>query len=577
MKHAYSFIILFLSLSSFSQSFNRPLYIDANAREAAVLEAYGNTFVAISESTDDSIYYTVMYKLDQVGNILALDTLHGENAIGPQAKLGNTFYTDMIMLPDSTFILFGQYFENCGGSGAIGGFAVNYDSNLNRLYENSFQDYGSQNYDFVVLDSGGYAMHGTNSTIKLAYDLTVVQHYIESTLANDLETIHLPGDWFYYMGGYVPVTDTSFIRNIHTGSALGAPRLEGYYLDITDTTFIFGGNNNRLILYDKRNFQKLDSINPYNVLGFGYHWSTISYRSEELIIKEYQGKKFAVLSKSDLSVIGIDSIQSDGLYLNFRGGMCYYDSTLVFASAMDNGQINVESFKLNKPKAPGFESPTIKSTPFNFNLISKDVSKDSTGIQTMHVKAFSEWKVAVINNSNETITNAAFSYKYDQQGVVCQGLRSSVELDSLNILPGDTLQFTLGPLDHSSDVLLPGNFHYFMHIAPIMINHNIIASDSLYLGFGVLKDISLHETKPLTNCFKIFPNPAKDRLTLDFEGSFEGELSIIDSSGKLFMEQKVNLPIGGQFDLNIQPLPNGMYIFKLSDGNQSKSERLIIH
>lgn len=564
--------LLILSLYSLSQPFNRPLYVTGNAHEAAVLTTGKNTYIALSESMDDSVYYTVIYKLNQMGNILASDTVDSKSASVSQSTLGSTYYSDMILLSDSTFILFGTYDEECVGPGTIGGFVVNYDKNLTRLHENSFQDYAFQNYDFVVLDSGGYALHGTNSLIKLAPDLTIVKHYIDSTVANDLESIHLPGDWFYAMGGYVPNTDTSFIRNIHTGVALSAPRLEGNYLDITDTTFILGTNTNWLILCDKRNFQKLDSIKPYNALGFGLHWSTISYRSEEIILKEYQGKRFGVISKSDLSVIGIDSMCSDGWYLNFRGGMCYYDSTLVFGTAMSNGQVNVESFLLNKPKAPGFESLGIQSKPFNFNI----VSKDSIGVQTLQINATSEWKVEVVNNSRETIKNAAFTYMFDQQGMVCQGLRSLVEFDTLNILPGDTLQFTLGPLNHSSGVLLPGNFNYFMHIAPIMVNDNIIINDSLYAGFGVVKNISLFETEVLTRNLNLFPNPANDHVIVDFNRPFTGDVVLIDTFGKLIFQERVSLASAGQFELNLQTYPGGIYILRFSDNNQTTTKRLVI-
>jgi hypothetical protein len=69
-----------------------------------------------------------------------------------------------------------------------------------------------------------------------------------------------------------------------------------------------------------------------------------------------------------------------------------------------------------------------------------------------------------------------------------------------------------------------------------------------------------------------FPNPAKDKITIQVAG-FNGDanVTVSDLAGKVVMTESVNV-INGQFNLNVNGLNSGMYIFNMSmnDGKSSK-------
>lgn len=69
-----------------------------------------------------------------------------------------------------------------------------------------------------------------------------------------------------------------------------------------------------------------------------------------------------------------------------------------------------------------------------------------------------------------------------------------------------------------------------------------------------------------------FPNPATDKITVQVAGfSGDAAVSVTDLSGKVVMTKNVTI-VGGQFDLNVNGLNSGMYVFNMTmvDGKSSK-------
>lgn len=69
-----------------------------------------------------------------------------------------------------------------------------------------------------------------------------------------------------------------------------------------------------------------------------------------------------------------------------------------------------------------------------------------------------------------------------------------------------------------------------------------------------------------------FPNPAVDKITVQVAGfSGDAAVSVTDLSGKVVMTKNVTI-VGGQFDLNVNGLNSGMYVFNMTmtDGKSSK-------
>ncbi len=80
---------------------------------------------------------------------------------------------------------------------------------------------------------------------------------------------------------------------------------------------------------------------------------------------------------------------------------------------------------------------------------------------------------------------------------------------------------------------------------------------------------------------KIFPNPFKDNFTLAIKPTLTSvaTFNLYDASGKLFFTRKISLQEGVIQIIHfnqMQPLQNGLYILKFSDGKNKKSFKLIV-
>jgi len=75
----------------------------------------------------------------------------------------------------------------------------------------------------------------------------------------------------------------------------------------------------------------------------------------------------------------------------------------------------------------------------------------------------------------------------------------------------------------------------------------------------------------------IYPNPAKNEFALKFNSKVTGKVfvEIFDASGKIVSNQKVDPSITE--NINIQHLPNGVYIVKASGIGVDYSTKLIVN
>jgi len=74
--------------------------------------------------------------------------------------------------------------------------------------------------------------------------------------------------------------------------------------------------------------------------------------------------------------------------------------------------------------------------------------------------------------------------------------------------------------------------------------------------------------------FKMFPNPATDKVTIQFHKSpyEEAKIELMDISGRLLINKLVRTR---HVDLDVQSQPAGIYIVKTTQGNNQTIDRLI--
>ena len=77
----------------------------------------------------------------------------------------------------------------------------------------------------------------------------------------------------------------------------------------------------------------------------------------------------------------------------------------------------------------------------------------------------------------------------------------------------------------------------------------------------------------LVRLFNIYPNPAKDVITIS-ELPIGAELSILDINGKIMFSTSVN---SNQLTINTEDFTNGLYLIHLNHSGATSSKKLIVN
>ncbi len=80
--------------------------------------------------------------------------------------------------------------------------------------------------------------------------------------------------------------------------------------------------------------------------------------------------------------------------------------------------------------------------------------------------------------------------------------------------------------------------------------------------------------------FRIFPNPASGKVTVDLSGEISGKFNLLltDLAGRRIMEQRLYCPAGGgTLTLDISGYKKGMYLLRLHSGTKILTTKLIIY
>ena len=102
---------------------------------------------------------------------------------------------------------------------------------------------------------------------------------------------------------------------------------------------------------------------------------------------------------------------------------------------------------------------------------------------------------------------------------------------------------------------------------------------NLKAGFGlrvvVPTTVGISEEEKSLNNISVYPNPAKNILSLDLRNVDQKlDIKILDLSGRTVLEN-INNPIGNIEIIDISSLENGVYFILLNDGTSQKTEKFI--
>ncbi len=131
-----------------------------------------------------------------------------------------------------------------------------------------------------------------------------------------------------------------------------------------------------------------------------------------------------------------------------------------------------------------------------------------------------------------------------------------------------------------------GNFHVYPDMdgnpqqGPIryVIYNEADPTDSVSftMNFQVTTDFSVNEI-PERPTLTVFPNPAKDRLSVsyDLKGANDGSFELVSVLGKKVFSKNLQQE-NGEFELNLRNLSRGVYFYNLKTSGQTVSTRRLI-
>lgn len=75
--------------------------------------------------------------------------------------------------------------------------------------------------------------------------------------------------------------------------------------------------------------------------------------------------------------------------------------------------------------------------------------------------------------------------------------------------------------------------------------------------------------------FRLFPNPASEKVSIRFSNSFEGNIVLYDISGRKLHEKYLNNSVHS-YSVAVNKLTRGIYIIKASKSNGRVSSRKLV-
>lgn len=118
------------------------------------------------------------------------------------------------------------------------------------------------------------------------------------------------------------------------------------------------------------------------------------------------------------------------------------------------------------------------------------------------------------------------------------------------------------------------NLNNFIGADPIMIRFNYISDggNNLYLDeIRTAVTVSVEENE--NGILRVYPNPAKDLVTVDMTSANEANWTLINMNGQTV---KVGVLENGTGSIDVADLPSGMYMLQLVSNGKTTTERVIV-
>ncbi|NRB49822.1 MAG: T9SS type A sorting domain-containing protein [Saprospiraceae bacterium] len=319
-------------------------------------------------------------------------------------------------------------------------------------------------------------------------------------------------------------SDLALIHEIQLNSST-----EFYDLrEINEEIYLLGRDVNEdthIFVYDR----DLQVRRDFNLMDKGFHVKDLAYRNSELV---FVGSKIA----------GNFAWDANMYYLEWPFRM---QGSHIFAQAF-----NTIGQRAENPLDIAVEGISYQNTP-----VPEDLGYSCQSI------TFSEVEVKIENQGEEVLHSVSLNSRFNR----CQGICGSAftylyDFDNLNLAPGESISLPVG------DIQAPG----------------IPEQDEVELCFWISKPngkidnrgandlncqrLLINDTPAIDHNYNLhlFPNPAQEKLHLDFEAGLQSDHigQVYDALGRLV--KTYNFPKGTTFEtIDINRLSAGAYFFKL--------------
>ena len=255
-----------------------------------------------------------------------------------------------------------------------------------------------------------------------------------------------------------------------------------------------------------------------------------------------------------------------------------------------------DKYKLSNVQTNFYPYPNNMS--YNMNGRNKDTSGVIVlGIGNTNTHKMDDWMVYRVQlnvSPNDTIAfyggaavkdrNAPWGnngyYKKDTIEVWLSDKQLTTEPSNMNIFVGYAIVNDTNPIWNRFEFKLSGlitanklvylGLRSFSNDFYNSKRNNAFWLDDVYVGNNPSRDLATKtEDLVVKASLKVYPNPAKDKLNIEFKNNAEnGEIKVFNIFGQVVISQNVQVSVNGIHELNVETLPKGIYFLQYGSKNQ---------